>query len=143
MTVLDAYAALAFLREEPGADEVAGLLRRGPTVMSAANVAEVVDQLLRVHRRDPYRVHADLMLLTHAGLDVLPITAYDGIAAGRLRSRHYHRERCAVSLADCVAAATALALRRPLATADPALARLVREEGGEIHALADSEGVKP
>jgi PIN domain nuclease of toxin-antitoxin system len=143
LTVLDAYAVLAFLRDEPGADEVAGLLRRGPTVMSAANVAEVVDQLVRVHRRDPHDVYAGIGLLGYAGLDVLPVTADDGIAAGRLRSRHYHRERCAVSLADCVAAATALALRRPLATSDPALASMVRTEGGEVHALADSEGVKP
>ena len=140
---LDAYAVLAFLRDEAGADEVATLLRGGPTAMAAANVAEVVDQLVRVDRRDPDDVHADLGLLSYAGVDILPVTVDDGLAAGRLRARHYHRERCAVSLADCIAAATALARRTPLATADPALAAVVRGEGGEVHPLAGSRGVEP
>ncbi|MEJ7706151.1 MAG: hypothetical protein WKF82_02060 [Nocardioidaceae bacterium] len=59
MTVLDAYAVLAYLRAEPCADAVASLLR-SPTVLTAANAAEVLDQLVRVYRRDPDDVHADI-----------------------------------------------------------------------------------
>lgn len=51
------------------------------------------------------------------------------IEAGRIRARRYHREQPAVSLADCITAASALAGRQPLATADRALANVVRAEG--------------
>jgi PIN domain nuclease of toxin-antitoxin system len=142
MTVLDAYAVLAYLRGEPCADEVARLLR-SPSTLSAVNAAEVVDQLVRGYGREADDVHADLALLAHAGMEIMPVTSDTGMTAGRLRARHYHRERMAVSLADCVAAATALSRQRPLATADPSLAALVRDEGGDVHALPDSSGKLP
>ncbi|MFZ0835593.1 MAG: PIN domain-containing protein [Mycobacterium sp.] len=142
MTVLDAYAVLAYFRGETAADEVAGLLR-SRTVLSAANAAEVVDQLVRVYGRDADYVHGDLALLTHAGLETAPVTDSLGFHAGRLRARHYHRQRMPVSLADCIAAATALDRRQPLATSDPALAELVRAEAGEIRGLPDSTGKRP
>jgi PIN domain nuclease of toxin-antitoxin system len=141
--VLDAYAVLAFLRDEAGADEVAALIRHGPTGLTAANLAEVVDRLVRAGGRSPDDVYADLGLLGHAGLEILTVTLDLGLTAGRLRAGRCHREHPAVSLADCVAAAAALSLRAPLATADPVLAELVRAEGGEIHPLPDSQGVKP
>jgi len=62
VTVLDAYAVLAYLRGEPVADKVAALLR-GTTVLSAVNAAEVLDQLVQVYGRDADDVHADLALL--------------------------------------------------------------------------------
>jgi len=142
LTFLDAYAVLAYLRAEPCADQVATLLRT-PTVITAANAAEVLDQLVRVYQRDPDDVHADLALLANAGMDIAAVTADQALAAGRLRARHYNRDSCAVSLADCLAAATALGREAPLATSDPALAALIRGEGGKIHSLADSKGAKP
>ncbi len=48
-----------------------------------------------------------------------------------------------MSFADCIAAATALTQARPLATSDPALAALVRDEGGQVHGLPDSQGRMP
>lgn len=142
MTVLDAYAVLAYLRDEPCADDVAVLLREG-TRLSAANAAEVVDQLTRVYGSDPDDVHADLALLANAGMQLSPVTADLGLQAGRLRAKHHQRDRVAVSLADCIAAATALSSDRPLATSDPALAYVVRAEGGTVHGLADSRGRTP
>lgn len=142
MTVLDAYAVLGYLRGEPVADEVADLLR-SPTVLCAANAAEVLDLLVRLFSRDPDDVHADLALLEHAGMTIAPVSPDDALAAGRLRARHYDRQDCAVSLADCLAAATALGQARSLATADPALARMVRTEGGEVLPLPDSRGRLP
>jgi PIN domain nuclease of toxin-antitoxin system len=142
VTVLDAYAVVAYLRGEPCADDVEQLLR-SPTLLSAANAAEVLDQLVRVFRRDADDVHADLALLANVGMQIAPVTADMGLLAGRLRATHYHRERSAVSLADCIAAATALMEDRPLATSDPALAYVVRAEGGKVHALADSSGLVP
>lgn len=142
MTVLDAYAVVAYLRDEPAADEVGELLRES-TTLSTINAAEVIDQLVRVYGQEPDEVHADLLLLSHAGMRLVEAPVHVGISAGRLRARHYHRERMAVSLADCVAAATALADGIPLATSDPPLATLVRAEGGEIYALPDTKGRLP
>jgi PIN domain nuclease of toxin-antitoxin system len=142
LTVLDAYAVLAFLRAEPCADEVAKLLRT-PTVLTAANAAEVLDQLVRVYDRDADDVDADLALLATTGMEIIAVSPEQGLSAGRLRARHYDRQRCAVSLADCVAATAAITAGTPLATSDPALAALMRAEGGAVHPLADSKGKKP
>lgn len=142
MTVLDAYAVISFLRGEVAADEVATLLR-GPTLLPAVNQAELIDQLVRVYHRVADDVEADLALLCHAGMDIATLDATTAALAGRLRARHYHREYCAVSLADCVASATAIMSQRPLATADPALAALLRAEHGKIISLPDTNGQRP
>lgn len=142
MTVLDAYAVLAYLRNERAADAVGDLLTE-PTVLTAVNAAEVFDQLVRVYGRDADDVHADLVMLAHTGVQLGETSAEVGLLAGRLRARHYHRERRALSLADCVAAATALTTGRPLATADPPLTELIRAEDGKIHALPDTHGHLP
>ncbi|MGQ0632917.1 MAG: PIN domain-containing protein [Sporichthyaceae bacterium] len=142
MTVLDAYAVLAYLRGEPAASAVATLLRT-PTTLTAVNACEVLDQLVRVHRHDPDDVDGDLALLVHSGMTIAAVDPDLGTRAGRLRAQYYHRERMPVSLADCVAAATALARDEALATSDRPLAALVRAEGGAVHALADSTGQTP
>lgn len=142
MIVLDAYAVLAYLRDERAAGDVGELLG-GQTMLTAVNAAEVVDQLVRVYGRDPDDVHGDLVMLAHTGMELAAVSAEAGVLAGRLRARHYHRERLAVSLADCVAAAAALATECALATADPALASLVRAEGGRVHSLPDTAGQLP
>jgi predicted nucleic acid-binding protein len=142
VTVLDAYAVIAYLRGEPSAQEVAGLLR-GPTQLTTVSATEVCDQMVRVFGSDPDSIEADLALLCHTGMNMRAVSAELGIAAGRIRARRYHRERAAVSLADCVAAAAALASQEPLATADPALAVVLRTEGGTVHPLPDGEGRRP
>ncbi len=142
MTVLDAYAVIAYLRGEPSAGEVAELLRE-PTHLTAVNAAEVCDQMVRVFGSDSDAVEGDLALLCHAGMNLLPVSPELAIDAGRIRARRYHRERSAISLADCVAAAAALACGQPLATSDPALATVLRAEGGKVHPLPDSKGRRP
>jgi PIN domain nuclease of toxin-antitoxin system len=142
MTVLDAYAVIAYLRGEPSSSEVASLLRE-PSHLAAVNAAEVCDQMVRVFGSNPDAVEGDLALLCHAGMNLLPVSPDLAIDAGRISARHYHRERSAVSLADCIAAATALACQQPLATSDPALAEVLRAEGGKVHALPDSRGRRP
>jgi predicted nucleic acid-binding protein len=142
MTVLDAYAVVAYLRDEPAAAQVEQLLR-SPTVLSAANAAEVIDQLVRIHRHDADDVHAELAMLAIEGMEIAPVTSELGLLAGRLRARHYHRETLALSLADCLAAATALSESRALATADPPLVALLLAEGGQVCVLPDSAGRLP
>ena len=142
MTALDAFAVLAFLRDEPAADEVEQLLR-APTVLAAVNAAEIVDQLVRVYGHDVDDVHADLALLSRSGMGIAATTSGTGIEAGRIRAAHYRRRGCPVTMADCVAAATALDLKLPLATSDAALAAVVRHEGGAVHPLPNGRGVRP
>ncbi|HXS66810.1 MAG TPA: PIN domain-containing protein [Streptosporangiaceae bacterium] len=142
MIVLDAYAVIAYLRAEPCGAEVAELLRE-PTLLTAVNAAEICDQMSRVFGADPDTIEADLALLTLADMTIVPVTAEIGLEAGRIRARRYHRQHAAVSLADCVAAATSLLGRHILATADPALAEVTRAEGGSVYPLPDSKGQLP
>ncbi len=134
MTVLDAYAIVAYLRGEAAANEVEGLLR-SPTWLAAVNEAEVMDQLVRVDGQDPDEVEIRLATLRIDGMTVEPASEELAIVAGTLRARHYNRGTRAVSLADCFAAATALAIEQPLATADPHLLDLMRSENGTVHPL--------
>jgi predicted nucleic acid-binding protein len=60
--------------------------------------------------------------------------------AGLLRARHYHRKNRAVSLADCIAAETARSTDALLASADPHLLDLCRDEGIAVIPLPDSAG---
>lgn len=142
MTVLDAYAVVAYMRGEGPADEVACLLEHD-AVLTAVNAIEVVDQMVRVFGRDADDVEARLAILVYGGLQIPPLDPQVAIEAGRLRARYYHRERCTVSLADCTAAAMAITSKRPLATADPALVAVLRAEGAEVIALPDSRGRRP
>ena len=137
MTILDAYAALAFLEGEPAADEVASLIVAG-SALTAVGVAEVIDHLVRVAGGDEEDVSLDLAQL---GLDdAIHVDSAIGTAAGRLRARRYHRTRCPVSLADCVAAEVARTTGRPLATSDPDLLDVCHHEGIAITVLPQSNG---
>jgi hypothetical protein len=51
MTVLDAYAVVAYLRGEPSSGEVASLLRQ-PTQLTTVNAAKVCDQMVPVQEID-------------------------------------------------------------------------------------------
>jgi predicted nucleic acid-binding protein len=119
VTILDAYAVISFLRGEPAAAHVRPLLEDGSGALTAVGLAEVLDHLVRLAKADEDDAVLDLAQL--GLLAALPVPADIGSAAGRLRARHYHRTRCAVSMADCIAAETARATGRPLATADPDL----------------------
>jgi PIN domain nuclease of toxin-antitoxin system len=142
VTVLDAYALLAYLRNESVAPLVGEILV-GPTAVSAANLAEVVDILVRLHGQEEDDVNADIALLVFAGMDVAPVSDDHGVLAGLLRARHYDRHGVVITLADCMAAATALLGDVELASSDPALIALMRAEGGLVYPLPDSQGRLP
>ncbi len=140
MTVLDAYAVLAFLRDEPAAAEVRPLLEAGDALLTAVGLGEVLDHLVRLVGVDEEEAVLDLAEL--GLIDAIGLDATTGAASGRLRARYYHRLRCAVSMADCVAAEIARARNDVLATSDPHLLDVCARESIGVVVLAGSDGTR-
>lgn len=144
MTVLlDAFALIALLRDEPAADEVETILRRGEAAMSAVNLAEALDVLQRVDGIDRARLDTLTGPLIRESLALLAVeerTARDG---ADIRARRYHRTRAPLSLADCLLLAAARGAQAVVATADRPLASAARAEEIEVAALPDSRGRRP
>jgi predicted nucleic acid-binding protein len=139
MIVLDSFAVLALLRDEPAAAQVQRLIEgEEETALTVLGVAEVIDHLVRLMGAEEDEAVLDLAQLGLASSS--PVEAAVALQAGLLRARHYHRKNRAVSLADCIAAETARAGGSPLATADPQLLDLCQEEGIAVIALPDSTG---
>ncbi|MEE9413933.1 MAG: PIN domain-containing protein [Acidimicrobiales bacterium] len=137
--ILDSYAVLAFLRAEPAAKVVEQMLVDNPSArLTVIGVAEVLDRLIRLSGSDEEEAVLDLAQLGLA--DPVPLSPGVAVAAGLLRARRYHRTRCAISLADCVAAESARFEATPLATSDPHLLDICNEEGISVEALPDSNG---
>ena len=141
-TVLDAFALVALALDEPAAAEVEALIRRGGAAVSAVNLAETIDQLVRVRSYALGDVRASFAPVLSEHVAVLDATEQVAWRAAEIRARHYHRDRCPLSLADCVALAS-VSSSGELATADPALARVARGAGVSLIALPDSSGRRP
>ena len=139
MTVLDAFAVLALLKDEPSAADVEQLLRDdADAALTALGVAEVLDHLVRLVGVDEDDAALDIAQLGLA--EPFVIDAALAARAGLLRARHYHRRDRAISLADCIAAEVARLHGFALATSDPHLLDTCAAEGISIIALADSRG---
>jgi predicted nucleic acid-binding protein len=135
--VLDSYAVLALLKGEPAAAPVQALLEgEEDAFLTSLGVAEVLDHLVRLAYAEEDEAVLDLAQL---GMSTpTAVEAELAARAGLLRARHYHRKNRAVSLADCVAAETARPLGYRLASADPHLLDLCRDERIAVIPLPDS-----
>lgn len=137
MTILDAYAVLAFLKDEAAAGEVEVLIKAGGA-LTTVGVAEVIDHLVRLGGADEEEASLDLAQL---GLDdAIVIDGELAAAAGRFRARRYQRTRCPISLADCVAAEVGRRSGRSLATSDPALLDTCHHEQVAVTVLPGTDG---
>lgn len=89
--LLGGFALVALLVDEPAAERVERLLRGGPTGITANNLAEVVDHLVR--RRGVEEIHVRRLLegLADSGFVVLHMSDETPWIAGRLPSRHHDR----------------------------------------------------
>lgn len=144
MTVLDAYALVAFVADEPAADEVETLLRRDDARVAPVNLAEAVDVAGRVRGVPAEDVHGALdPLLLGGSLAVTASGEREAWLAAELRTRHYDRKDRALSIADCFLLAHAVADGDAIATSDPPLATAARAEEVEVIALPDSSGARP
>src|SRR5438105_764176 len=118
MTILDAYPLIAWILDEPAANDVADILKKQNSVqMSSVNLAEVIDVIGRTAPKDYILLDQSLSLLTDGSLEI--ITADEDICrlAGSLRVRYYQRGASPLSLADCIALATCIRTGGSLVTA--------------------------
>jgi len=122
--VLDSYALLALLRDEPGAEIVAGLLERAGQQNRSVHMTEVnyAEVQYTIRRKDGETVWASI-----AGeLLAAPIEFHAAdrrladVAAG-------FKARFKISLADAFAAALAKERKAELVTGDPEFRALAKE----------------
>jgi predicted nucleic acid-binding protein len=130
VTILDAYALVAFLLGGPAARRVRAILREGDTAVSGINLAETFDVSQRVHGMPISRVAEILEPLMEDVLTTIPVDAASARRAAGIRTGHYHRSRRPISLADAVLIASADRGDR-IATADR-----------DVLAVADAEGIE-
>ena len=128
MTLLDAYALIAFLVGGPAAPQVRRLLREGDAAVATANLAEALDVSQRVYGLAIERAMAVLDPLFGRPLVTLPLDLEVARRAAEVRSAHYHRSSRPISLADAILLASAGASDR-IATADPDVLAVARAEG--------------
>jgi len=122
--VLDSYALLAFLRDEPGGEAVGEILERAgqrdqPVAMTEANYAEV--QYI-IRRKDGDAAWTEIAReLRSVPIEFHPITRRLADLAAEFKARH------SLSLADAFAAALAKELKTALVTGDPEFKPLAEE----------------
>jgi predicted nucleic acid-binding protein len=142
VTVLDAYALIAFLLEEPAAKEVERLIRRGTAAIPVVNLTEALDVTQRVHGVPATDLRTVVEPLLGVAVRVIPHGESNAWRAADIRLRYYDRRTNPLSLADCLLLAS---VEPPdeLATADPAIAAVARAEGTRLLPLPDSAGSFP
>jgi predicted nucleic acid-binding protein len=133
LTVLDAYALVALLADEPAADEVASLLAEGGCAVTHVNLCESVYVL---HRAYGIGIEESRPVLAPL------LSEHVRQLASELRIRHYDRRVRPLSLADCVLIAAAGDGDR-IATADAPVAEAARAEGIAVVPLPDIAGARP
>jgi predicted nucleic acid-binding protein len=129
MTLLDAYALVAFLVGGPATPKVRALLREGDAIVATANLAEALDVAQRVHGLPIARAMEVLDPVFATSLGSLPLDLAVARRAAEIRAGHYHRSSRPISLADAVLIASAGPGVR-IATADP-----------DVLAVAEAEGI--
>ena len=134
MTLLDAYALIAFLIGGPAAPQVRAIVRDGEAAIATANLVEVLDVCERVHGLTIERTMEIVEPLFDGPLVAISLELTTARRAAELRARHYHRSSCPISLADAVLLASA-GRGDTIATADPDILAVAAAEGVETLAL--------
>jgi predicted nucleic acid-binding protein len=127
VTLLDAYALIAFLVGGPATAQVRTILREGDAAVATANLVEVLDVSQRVHGLSIPRALEILDPLFEGALNAVSLDADIARRAAVIRAGHYHRSSRPLSLADAVLIASAKQGDR-IATADPDVLAVARAE---------------
>jgi predicted nucleic acid-binding protein len=145
MAIFNAEPLVAVLLGEPGGRVSGRILADGIAEHSicALNAAEVLNRVSRLSGQPTDNVVVKMQLWFDAGLRRIPLGWDRARRAAELRTTHYHRTQCAVSLADCGAIALAEQLEAELVTSDQAMIRVARAEGVVVIPVPDSSGRTP
>lgn len=122
--VLDSWAAIAYLEDEPAAENIADIIadaheQRIQLLMTVVNVGEV----WYIVAREASVTDADASIKQLRDLGVEFVSADWELAKGA----GYFKSRNKMSFADCFAAALALQRKAHLATGDPEFKQIERE----------------
>ncbi len=134
MTLLDAYALIAFLVGGPASPHVRAILRDGDAAVATANLVEVLDVSQRVHGVPIGRAVEILDPLLEGPLTAVPLDYSVARRAAEIRAGHYHRSARPISLADAVLIGSAK-LGDRIATADPDVLAVAKAENIDSVAL--------
>jgi predicted nucleic acid-binding protein len=134
VTLLDAYALIAFLVGGPATREVRSILREGDAGVATANLVEVLDVSQRVYGVPTSRTLETLEPLLEGPLTAVVLGFSVARRAADIRARHYHRSARPISLADAVLIGSAESGDR-IATADPDVLAVAEAEAIESIAL--------
>ncbi len=126
--VLDSYGLIAFLRDEPGADDIRDLFRSArdsqrPLLLCAVNWGEVFYITLRTN--GPDRAEQVARLISTLPIEVIPADLEMARQAAEFKARKK------MSYADCFAAALAKSRKAALVTGD----KEFRQGEGEVKIL--------
>jgi predicted nucleic acid-binding protein len=135
VTLLDAYALIAFLVGGPAASQVRAILREGGATVATANLAEALDVSQRVYGLPIARAMEVLETLFAETLATRTLDLPTAQRAADIRARHYHRSARPISLADAILLASAGPDDR-IATADPDVLAVASDEGVRVVELA-------
>jgi predicted nucleic acid-binding protein len=130
VTLLDAYALIAFLVGGPATREVRSILREGDAGVATANLVEVLDVSQRLYSVPTSRTLETLEPLLEGPLTAVVLGFTVARRAADIRARHYHRSSRPISLADAVLIGSAESGDR-IATADP-----------DVLAVAEAEAIE-
>lgn len=144
MTLLDAYAVVAFVADEPAAEEVESILREGGARVVIVNLAEAIDIAGRVHAIpiDEIRVAIEPLLLGNVLAPAISDESQGWLAA-EIRGTYYHRQTSPLSIADCLLLAHGATDGGPIATSDGPVATAADVLGIRVVRLPDSAGERP
>lgn len=131
MTLLDAYSLIAFMVGGPAAMQVRAILREGNAAVATTNLAETLDVSQRLYDLPIARAMDVLEPLFDGPLTPVALDLAVAQRAAEIRTKHYHRASCPLSLADAVLIASAKQ-DDSIATADP-----------HVLAVAEIEKIKP
>lgn len=127
MTLLDAYAVVAFLTGGPAAPQVRAILREGKSALATANLCEALYVSERRVGIPVRRAMEALDPLLGTAITVIALDLDLSHRAAEIRVSHYNRQTRPISLADAILIASA-AREHAIATADPDILAVAEEE---------------
>ncbi len=125
---LDTFALMAWLQDEPGADQIEGYLQQAQArseqkcFISLINLGEVYYQLYRKKGADKADSFWDEVWRGVLPLSVMEVTRKRVLESSRLKARF------PLALADAFAVQLALEMQTPLVTGDPEIEAIEKSE---------------